>query len=378
MPVRVLFVNHVSQASGAERTLADLLAHLPGDLEPLVACPGPEDGWLPRALGSLGVPWHRIRAWRPHRVPWWRAWADGTAFLPAVGSLRAVLARTRPAVIHCNSLPAALMTFGCGTRAPVVWHARDLRLPEAMAARVLRRSTRVVAISRCVREALCHLVPESAAKVQVVYNGVAVPDPEGTGGRPPLRRELGLSGGEPLIGTLAQVVPWKRLEVLIEAAQALGEEQKAHFVVGGADLFDEHRGYAAQLRALCARAGLTDRVHWLGWREDAAAILASLTAYLHTAAEEPLGRAILEAMAVGTPCVAPAACGPAEILRHGDTGLLYQPGDGADAARALRRVIRDPAFAEHLGVAARRDFQERFTAERMAAEMAGVYRALVV
>jgi len=183
---------------------------------------------------------------------------------------------------------------------------------------------------------------------------------------------------DPLIGTLAQVVPWKRLEVLIEAAQALGDEEKAHFVVAGADLFGEHRGYAVQLKALCARSGLSDRVHWLGWREDGAGILAALTAYLHTADAEPLGRAILEAMAVGTPCVAPAACGPAEIIRHGDTGLLYEPGNGADAARALRRVIHDPAFAEHLRLAARRDFQERFMAERMAAEIADVYRALVV
>ncbi len=378
MPIRVLFVNHVSRASGAERTLADLLAHLPGDLEPLVACPGPEDGWLPRNVTSLGVPWHRIGAWRPHRTPRWRALADAMAFFPAVATLAAVLARTRPAVIHCNSLPAALLTLGCRPRAPVVWHARDLRLPEAMAARVVRRSTRVVAISQCVREALCGLVPEAAAKVQVVYNGVDAPRAGETGGTSQVRRELGLSGGEPLIGTLAQVVPWKRLEVLIEAAQALGDEEKAHFVVAGADLFGEHRGYAVQLKALCARSGLSDRVHWLGWREDGAGILAALTAYLHTADAEPLGRAILEAMAVGTPCVAPAACGPAEIIRHGDTGLLYEPGNGADAARALRRVIYDPAFAEHLRLAARRDFQERFMAERMAAEIADVYRALVV
>src|SRR5215218_391013 len=51
--MKVLYVNHTAQVSGAERALLDLLAGLPGDISPAVACP---DGPLTAAVGASGVP----------------------------------------------------------------------------------------------------------------------------------------------------------------------------------------------------------------------------------------------------------------------------------------------------------------------------------
>ncbi len=81
-------------------------------------------------------------------------------------------------------------------------------------------------------------------------------------------------------------------------------------------------------------------------------------------------------MALGVPCVAPEAAGPGEIICNGRTGLLYGPGNAAEAAGLLRRLLSDQALAGEIGAAGRADVEGRFPAERMGEEFARLYREL--
>jgi glycosyltransferase involved in cell wall biosynthesis len=88
---------------------------------------------------------------------------------------------------------------------------------------------------------------------------------------------------------------------------------------------------------------------------------------------EPFGTSFVEAMGYGLPCVGPRAWAVPEIIVHGETGYLVDPGDPVALADALVRLLGDPALARRLGRAGRERVLERFTwpaiAERMSQAM---------
>ena len=82
-----------------------------------------------------------------------------------------------------------------------------------------------------------------------------------------------------------------------------------------------------------------------------------------TIAQEALGRTAVEAMAAGRPVVASRIGGLPFTVADGATGLLCEPGDPADLARQIGRLLDDPALRRRMGLAGRRRFEEEFTWE---------------
>jgi glycosyltransferase involved in cell wall biosynthesis len=82
---------------------------------------------------------------------------------------------------------------------------------------------------------------------------------------------------------------------------------------------------------------------------------------------------IAEAMAMGKPVIATRTSTPCDYLRHGDTGLLVTPGNPAELAAALERVLGDDQLASTLGERARAEIAARYSLEayvdRIAAEL---------
>ena len=114
------------------------------------------------------------------------------------------------------------------------------------------------------------------------------------------------------------------------------------------------------MRKRAALPDLAGRVELAGPLSDPRAALARAGCLLHCAPCEPFGVVLIEALASGTPVVAPAACGPAEIVDP-SCGRHYLPGNAPGAARALVEVIGDPARARELGAAGRERVADRFT-----------------
>src|SRR5207237_1863447 len=92
-----------------------------------------------------------------------------------------------------------------------------------------------------------------------------------------------------------------------------------------------------------------------------------------TTYREPKGLYVLEAMANGVPVVQPRHGSFPELVEATGGGLLAVPDDPADLARALRRLIDDPAEREKLGRTGKEAVHRHFHAERMARETADVY-----
>ena len=75
---------------------------------------------------------------------------------------------------------------------------------------------------------------------------------------------------------------------------------------------------------------------------------------------EPFGMVILEGMLYGLAVAASAVGGPAEILDHGRTGVLFAPRDGAALAEAVLRLVKDPERTARIGEAGAREVPEKW------------------
>jgi glycosyltransferase involved in cell wall biosynthesis len=115
-------------------------------------------------------------------------------------------------------------------------------------------------------------------------------------------------------------------------------------------------GEEANLRALAASLGLTERVHFLGWRRDIPRLLPACDVLAMPSEREGLPRSVMEAMAAGVPVVGANARGTADLL-EGDCGLIHPIGDWEKLARHLDSILADPALAKKLSDSARARIQ---------------------
>ena len=150
--------------------------------------------------------------------------------------------------------------------------------------------------------------------------------------------------GAPVILALGRLHPSKAFDILIRALPHL---PGAHAVIAG-DGPERHA-----LQSLAAREGVADRLHFLGWRTDQAALLAACTVLACPSRHEPLGNVILEAFSAARPVVAADAAGPLELIQPGTTGLLVPREDPRALAEALAQVLSDPALSARLVAAGR-------------------------
>jgi glycosyltransferase involved in cell wall biosynthesis len=113
----------------------------------------------------------------------------------------------------------------------------------------------------------------------------------------------------------------------------------------------------AALEALARECGVADRIHLLGWRQDAGALLAACDVFVCSSRHEPLGNIVLEAWSAARPVVAVAAQGPSELIRNGETGLLVPPESPEALAGAIGAILANPLRAATLAAAGRAAFE---------------------
>lgn len=372
-PLRVLYAHHAPMQGGAEGSLLCLLRHLsPGDVTPVLASP---PGGLLDAPGAAGhAQIEAVPEWRPRRsASPARLMQDYRGLRRLAARLEDIIARHDIALVHANSWQAALAASRAVGERPLLWHCRDLRVPGIVTRTLRGRCTGVIAISQAVREFVLSrgFAPE---RVHLVYNGIDAAELRPVQSPEEVRAALQIPPGAPLVVSVGQLVPWKRHDLLLEAARLVrGQAPEARFVlVGGEPPGAE--GRRATLEALARRLGVLDAVQFTGYRPDAADIINAADVLAHAASAEPLGRVILESMALGTPVVAPRAAGPAELIEHEDSGLLVAPDDAGALAAGILRMLGEPALAARCAAGALRRVQERFSAQAMARETLGVYR----
>ena len=161
---------------------------------------------------------------------------------------------------------------------------------------------------------------------------------------------------------VGQIAPHKGIDLLIEAFSELAPRHRnLHLVIAGG-VYNENRAWFDSL----LRASLhQDRIHHLGYQDEVHEILKS--AWLLAIPTRPsrfhesFGRVAAEAMAVGVPSVCFPSGALAEVVVHGETGLVCATESAACLAENLETFVADPVFRDSCGRRARLRYQELYS-----------------
>ncbi|MBP8972683.1 MAG: glycosyltransferase family 4 protein [Anaerolineae bacterium] len=168
---------------------------------------------------------------------------------------------------------------------------------------------------------------------------------------------------------MGRLSPEKGCRELLHAWQSLGGISLK--VVGAGPLRDELVGYAGR-----HRLAQVEFVDWLP-REAVLNLLGHARAMIFPSTwYEGLPMSIIEAFACGVPVIASRTGVMAEIVTDGVTGLHFAPGDAADLAAKVRWAWDHPAEMAEMGRAARREYEQKYTAERNYAQLLRIYESV--
>lgn len=156
---------------------------------------------------------------------------------------------------------------------------------------------------------------------------------------PVSRASLNTPEGVPLLLGMGRLHDAKAHDVSLKALMQIPE---AYLWIAGAG------GLEDKLKAMAIALGVADRVRFLGWRQDAAALYRAADVCVFPSRFEPLGNVVIQAWANGLPVVAADSQGPGALIRDGADGFLI-PIDDADAlADRVRAVLADSALRDRL------------------------------
>jgi glycosyltransferase involved in cell wall biosynthesis len=377
-PATVLYVNHVSQISGGEESLLDLITRLDRNrFVPVLACPPGDMAARAEAVGihaePLPVPRFR-RTRNPIKVS-----SYALSWVVGANQIRRIVRDVAPKIVHANSATAQLFTGAIAQKAgiPCAWHSRDLRRLPFPAGTLCRYADRVIAVSEAVAEFLA-ASGLSRPKVTRIYGGIdpAVWRARVTG--KDVRAELGLAPGDRILLMAAQLFPWHRHEDAIRAMSFIVlKEPSTRLLLAGSDPFGEHGEMASNLERLADQSGVRKNVIFLGHRDDIPDLMNAADLLLIPSDAEPFGRAALEAMALGKPVVGTRAGGLPEVVRDGETGLLVVPRFPESLAEACLRVLQNRHLAASLGEAGRARVESAFHVDRTVRETMALYDSML-
>lgn len=200
------------------------------------------------------------------------------------------------------------------------------------------------------------------SKLQLIYNGLDTrPFESARSQRKTMRRQLDVKGNELLIISVANLISYKGHADLIQAAkQVIAAIPKSRFVLVGED-----RGIQKCLENQVKELGISDRVMFLGQRDDIPELLAASDLFVLSSHEEGFSNAVLESMAAGLPVVATDVGGNREAILDGVTGRLVPSKDPDRLAEKMILVLDAPSIANTQGVEGRIRVNRMFPVEKM-------------
>jgi len=357
--VRVLHVQKVAGISGSEAHLLSLLPRLRErgwDARLLMLHENEPGAWdFARALGSRGVPLDAVPISRD---------VDPSAF---VGLVR-YLSDDRPQILHTHLVHADTYGQIAGTLARVPIRVSTKHgFNEFRESRAFALADRAVAslahVHIAISQGLAHYLAQTEGfdeqSFEIVHYGIA-----------PREAAEPFAGTEPKLLCVGRLIPIKGHVVLL---RALAEARKQ---VPGLRLDIAGRGpLEPALRALARELGVADAVTFLGQVSPIQQAIESSAIIVVPSMGEGFGMVALEAMERSRPVIAASIGGLGELVEHGRTGLLVEPGVAEPLRDAIVDLAGDLGRAAEMGRAGRERALAEFLESRCVDRTEQLYEA---
>ncbi len=167
---------------------------------------------------------------------------------------------------------------------------------------------------------------------------------------------------------LSRMHPKKGVDTLLKAAQRLPGVYV--WMAGDGPNINEYK-------SLCTQMGLDDRVRFLGWRDDRAALLAAADICALPSRYEPFGTVMAEAWHAGVPLVAARAAGPSAYVEHGVNGLLCDIDDDKTLAENIKSILENPGLRTQLIEGGRKTGETLFSRQSTVTAMMQAYISIM-
>lgn len=368
-PLRVLYVSPRATMGGPERLTLDLLAlHDRAVVEPAVCFL--EDGPLADLCRQeLGVTTYVVPASVRDRTRPGRR---------AVRAIADVVALSRTELVHSATAAGHLAGGRAARKAgvPAFWFQHRIATwrHHVDRAAAFVKSRLIMATSERAAEHQ-HRVNPMRRSIVVVPPGTRLPSEPREARRERGRAALGIAGDLFVAGVLGRLLPEKDHATVLKAAASLLRARPARLVLLGAPPPSASQRYADDLRSLAAELGIADRVTFAGSRADMEDCLAALDVAVCAASRKPFSITAVEVLAAGTPLVAGAEAGVAEIVTPGRDALVFPTGDHEALATMLLALCDGPDRRAALGAEGERTARQRFDVSSMVRTIEGLYQS---
>lgn len=377
--MRVLFVSHSAGTGGAERVLLETIELLQTQgTECRVLLP--EKGPFCEHLEALRVPYSVIS------YPMWMARGEISTFVRIKSALNILkdtvqvgscILRWKCELVYSNTIASSVGALASWlVKVPHVWHLHEFGFEDQGLRFLFGERTSIAAISRL--SSRCVLVSHALAgkysrfidpsKISVVYPSMhrALSAPESL--RPEQDRI------PPTTGRFRCVIVGALIEGKgqRDAVLALPHLKKSGMAVELLIVGQGEAGYRSSLEELISKNNLNQEVSFIPQVSNSLPVMRSADVVLVCSRSEAFGRVTIEGMSSGTPVIGARAAATAELIKDGETGLLYRQGDPADLAAKIEFVYRNPDRAKELGKNAQSWVATHFTRDRYTKELMAV------
>lgn len=377
--IRIVYFIGTLGRGGAEGQLLELIERLDKErFSPSLVVLRKEGGHLER-LEESGIPCHFlhfrgvINTFYPPNL--WKA-------LGSVMSLIRILKKERPHIVHGYlfvSYVAAVFFGRCSETPLIITSRRSLATSKTRRWTILHRLVEIltnmetdviIANSNAVKDDTVKREHVSPDRVEVIYNGVDLSRFSGNEeSASRLRLQMGIDAAAPVIGVVANLIPYKNHRLILRALAPVAEAfPSVRLLLVGRD-----SGIGGALREYSRSLGVEDLVIFMGECNDIPAALSLMDISVLTSLEEGFPNAILESMAAGLAVVATAVGGSQEAVIDGETGFLVPSDDHEALADRVTVLLKDPKKRKMMGERGRAVAIERFSLDAMVEKTEKLY-----
>lgn len=289
-------------------------------------------------------------------------------FLSTLDRLIRLTKELKPDIIHCHGFKAGVTGRVAAAISGIkvvytihnfVQHNRNKmtgRFINGFERLMSKWTSSYITVSRALMHSMQELLPDTK-DINVVYNGLTKNVLQTTD-EINIRQLWDINDDEILLGTVSRLIPSKGIDTLVSALRHIKHENIKLMIVGAGP-------GKAKIEEKAKELGLIDKIIFIGHVESVGEYYRSFDIFVSPSLSEGMGISVLEAMQFGLPIIATKTGGIPELIKNNINGILVEPGNIKEIAKAIEIFILDHEKANHMGNQARLDTLDNFTIEEM-------------
>ncbi len=368
MKKKILHVIERFNVAGAEIVVRDLLITSDPDKWDMEVCVLHDIGVIGNELFDKGYPIHYLN--------WERENLTDTTIIKR---LKTLIKERGIDIVHAHNITPWYFSFralrGCKKKLSVTIHG-FVRGKGSFKKKILYVflsyfTHKIIVVSESIKKNIATFPFIKLKETENIINGIKLINNHGIN-REKIRKEIGLSNNDFVIGTVGRLFREKNIELQLEMIGRLVEKIPNIKLVIVSKKYD----YIKKLEAIIQRLNIENHVVFTGLRRDIPRILSTFDVFVMSSFSEGTSIALLEAMSSGLPVVVSDVGGNSDIVKDKENGLLFKVHDLNLFCEHIQNLYHDANYRSMLADKAELSCQ-KYSIEKMVQKYEKIYKNLL-